>query len=128
VQVHELLWRSVQKIHCKFVVLPDKKAELFFGMKLASRGSLRKAPDVLTWVISLTNLQARGGESDPLSVVKSWNEDSAKHDRVQGAKAVGVQNVLLLPDHLRDIILASVSKNGYARHKLTVHKNVCCLV
>ncbi|CAJ1437658.1 unnamed protein product [Effrenium voratum] len=81
-------------------------------MKKSTRGAIRKAPSAISWVYSLLNLAATSKNFDAGQLIKSWNDDAAKHDKLVGAKHQAVKVILDLPEACRDEILKVVSING----------------
>ena len=63
--------------------------------------------------MTMDTLMTKHGETDHKEVVKSWNDGAAKGDRVVGAKASGLSNVLSLSKRNRSALLGTVSKFGY---------------
>ena len=50
---HSKLWASVRRTNAKLVVWNTLRAQIFHRNKMNARGSIRKAPNVITWAISL---------------------------------------------------------------------------
>ena len=44
----------------------------FFNMKKSQRGSIRKAPSAISWVVSLRNTFAGNKSLDPAGIIKQW--------------------------------------------------------
>lgn len=82
------------KIHAQHLKFASQKAAIFNNFKLSHRGSIRKPPNAVTWVAVLAELQAEHGEKDPAAVIRSWNDDAAKSDRIVGAKSMAVKNIM----------------------------------
>ena len=110
-------------------------------MKLSTRGSIRKAPNAISWVFSLVNMSV-ASKYDPSSLIRAWsldsksmfkftslqlkrltldpltfilprNEDCAKHDKLVGAKHQAVKQLLQLNEACRNAIFHTVSTYGW---------------
>jgi hypothetical protein len=55
-QTHPKLYASILKIEVHRVEFASKQEELFSNFKLSHRGSIRKPPNVVTWVFALSKL------------------------------------------------------------------------
>ncbi|CAL1139722.1 unnamed protein product [Cladocopium goreaui] len=108
----ELLYKTLSNIHCKHVRLRDKQAELFFNMKESVRGGIRAKPNAISWVYSFLNLSS-WTKSDPISMIRAWNEEASRDDRLVSTKKTSVTSVLDLPVTAREILLAIVSEFGF---------------
>ncbi len=106
------LFKSIFEISCKAISLPSKTSEVFESMRRSHAGSIRRAPNCVTWVEALTRLQAVDA-TDPGTVIKAWNEDCARSDRLIGAKAQSVKQLLELPLKARQELISSVSFFGF---------------
>ncbi|CAK8990693.1 Uncharacterized protein SCF082_LOCUS2343 [Durusdinium trenchii] len=113
IQVPAVLRESLQSIKCKHIRLSSRTDELFFNMKKSQRGSIRKAPSAISWVVSLRNTFAGNKSLDPAGIIKQWNGICARSDRLVGAKAMSVTNLFQLPEKCLDIILDTVSIYGW---------------
>ncbi|CAJ1397601.1 unnamed protein product, partial [Effrenium voratum] len=85
----------------------------FYSFKMSSHGSIREPPNPLQWIFSLETLRIQGGH-DADSVIKSWNESSAKSDRLVGSKFQTVTNLMKLPSECLDKLRWMVNKVGWA--------------
>jgi hypothetical protein len=63
-QTHPKLYDSILRIEVHRVEFASKREELFANFKLSHRGSIRKPPNVLTWVFALGKLQRNQAEAD----------------------------------------------------------------
>ena len=91
----------------------SKKDELFGNFKRSVRGSIRKAPNALTWAFSLDKLHRDHGLGDPQAIIKNWNEESSKASHLIGGKAQSVKNVLSLPKDAKVELFNSVQTLGW---------------
>jgi hypothetical protein len=99
-------------------------------MKMTCRGAIRKSPSSVSWAYSLLNL-CKCGEADSAVVIKAWNDESAKSDKITGLKSQAVKNCLDLPEKAREQILLSVSQFGYEGDLVSmcsVHSWLMCVV
>ena len=87
----------------------------FYNLKSLSRGSIREPPNPITWLHGLISLQTTGGW-DSGNVIKAWNEQAAKPERLVGQRFMTVKNVLALDGPVRDHITQTVNKNGWRGH------------
>ena len=112
---HPKLGISILKIYVKNIGFKDRKDQCFYAMKMSSRGDIRRSPNSCSWVQSLIKLN-KVGHDDPAAVVKSWNHQAAKSDKLIGQKAQSVKNVLELPPSVRGLVLKAVSDYGWDSH------------
>ena len=66
-----------------FVALAPSR---YYSKKVSSRGGVRKAPTAIGWVQSLTAL----GEADTTKIIKGWNDQATRTDRIVGGKLQSV--------------------------------------
>ena len=55
-QYHPTLWASVRRIYAQLVVWDNMRSQIFHRNKIDARGSIRKAPNVITWALPLDKL------------------------------------------------------------------------
>ena len=80
----------------------------------STRGSIRQAPSCITWLTMLRRLQTTGC-SDPLVVIKEWNEQASKASSLTGGKALTVRLLLeKAPAEITDILVSHSSQHGWA--------------
>ena len=96
-------------VHC--VQFATKRDELLENFKRSTRGSIRKPPNVMTWVLGLQQLRAKG-DTDIATTVRHHNATSSKIGQLTGAKAQAVKNLLeqlpstaltVLSDHVQSL-------------------------
>ena len=104
-EVPNQLLKGGATIHCKCIAVRDDQSEVFTAMSAANRGAMRKAPTVLGWGKTLSNLQRRNQSIVPVSVVADWNKMAPKADKIIGGKAIAVSNVLALPAEALKMIM-----------------------
>ena len=82
--------------------------------KVCERGSIRKAPDVITWTIDLAKLRA-AGDKDAGTIIKAWNMEASRQQQLLGAKAQTLNNVLnLMPQEILDrVVIPAVRELGW---------------
>ena len=85
------LWHSTRRIHVKFLAFTTLRAQVFHRNKVGARGSIRKAPDVITWTIDLAMMRA-AGDKDAGTIIKAWHMDASKQQQLLGSKAHTLKN------------------------------------
>ena len=124
-----------------FIPFPRSVQPRFFNMKKSTRGSIRKAPNAISWVFSLVNMSTLNKTLDPSNIIRSWslcfnghgsqslcsqtlallvlfscsmrNDTAAKHDKLVGAKLQAVKILLDLPESSQSQLLQTVSIYGW---------------
>ena len=90
----------------------DLTSIAFENARVSSRGAIRRAHDVLTWVSKLRVLQRAGGV-EPATVLKKWNSTATTAQQLVGSKRVAVQHLLeKVPDQAIDLLLDHYSEVG----------------
>ena len=84
-QYHPTLWASVQRINAQLVVWVNMREQVFHRNKIDARGSIRKAPNVISWTTSLDRLR-QAGDKDAGAIIKAWNNESSKHQQIVGPR------------------------------------------
>lgn len=108
-----VLYESARVVFAIGVTVVDRQSAMQMTFKRSIRGAIREAPNIITWIITLTNLRVHDG-SDPLRVIKKWNSDSAPSDRLVGQKATSVQMVLeRMPESVAKLVMDHVSRYGW---------------
>ena len=64
--------------------------------KLSSSGSIRLAPDLLSWLGKFYILRKKGVDAG--TMLNNWNKTCSTHAKVEGHKKQGLTALLLLPD------------------------------
>ena len=107
------LWHSTRRIHVKFLAFTTLRAQVFHRNKVGARGSIRKAPDAITWTIDLAMLRA-AGDKDAGTIIKAWNMEASKQQQLLGSKAQSLKNVLdLMPQEVLDeVVIPTVREMG----------------
>ena len=82
---HYKLWNSVRRINTKLVVWHTLRDQIFHRNKMNARGSIRKAPNVITWAISLNKL-SQVGDKDAGVIIKAWNQMASGQQKLVGAR------------------------------------------
>ena len=97
-------------VHVRHVSLQE---EVFHNFKLSLRGSIRRPPNLLTWVGALSQLKLKGYE-DSAGVIARFNSTVGSSFQLAGAKAAAVGNLMShFPPLLLDLLQAHVSKFGW---------------
>ena len=96
----------------------DTPLPCFFGdrvfaiMKMSLRGSIRKAPNVVSWVIFLMKAKEKGS-ADSSALVRRWNGTATRASHILGPKAQAVKNMLeLMAAEERNIVVADIIAKG----------------
>ena len=110
------LWHGTRRIHVKFLTFTTLRAQVFHRNKVGARGSIRKAPDVITWTIDLAKLRA-AGDKDAGIIIKAWNMESSRQQQLLGSKAQTLKNVLdLMPQQILDgVVIPAVHEMGWGK-------------
>ena len=106
---HPKLWTSTRRIYAKLVVWNNLRDQIFHRNKIDARGSIRKAPGVITWALSLDKLR-QVGETDAGAIIKEWNNRASRQQQLAGGKAQALKNVL-------DLIEVFTEKTRWAGRK-----------
>ena len=110
------LWHRTRRIHVQFLALTTLRAQVFHRNKVGARGSIRKAPDVITWTIDLAMMRA-AGDKDAGTIIKAWNMEASKQQQLLGSKAQTLKHVLdLLPQEILDgVVIPAVREMGWEK-------------
>ena len=99
------LYGTARRIHAQFLVFINLREQVFHRNKVEARGSIRKAPNVISWTVALAKLRA-AGDKDAGAIIKAWNHGASKQQQLVGGKAQALKNVLgLMPE---DVLIAVV--------------------
>ena len=82
---HPKLWASTRRIYAKLVVWNNLRDQSFHRNTIDARGSIRKAPNVISWTIPLEKLR-HAGDKDAGAIIKAWNNESSKHHKIVGPR------------------------------------------
>ena len=80
-----MLWPSVRRICAQLVVWDNLRSQIFHRNKTVARGSIRKAPNVISWTTSLDKLR-EAGDKDAATIIRAWNSESSKSHQIVGPK------------------------------------------
>ena len=69
------------------------REQTFHNFKLSLRGSMRRPPSVMSWVVVLHIMQG-AGDNDIGAIIRHWNKDSPKSAQLTGVKAQSVKHLL----------------------------------
>ncbi|CAK9020813.1 Uncharacterized protein SCF082_LOCUS15069 [Durusdinium trenchii] len=104
---------TVTAIFCHHVVHASVQDEVFQNFKLSLMGSIRKPPNLLTWILTLASLKQHGYE-DSAAVIQRFNSTVGKSSQLLAAKATAVGNLMThFPESLLCLMQAHVSKYGW---------------
>ncbi|CAK9028727.1 unnamed protein product [Durusdinium trenchii] len=107
------LWSSVTRIWVHCMESSNRIDEALTNMKLSSRGSLRKANNLIQLVFMLQNLKSLG-LSDSSAFVQRWNKMSSKTFQIVGRKASALKLLLeQTPQSVLTLILDHVNMHGW---------------
>ena len=76
-----------------FLACATLRAQVFHRNKVGARGSIRKAPDVVTWTMDLAKLRA-AGDKDAGTIIKACNMEASKQQQLLGSKAQTLKNII----------------------------------
>ena len=90
---------SVLRVWVLHNALGSKRDIALQNLKISSRGSIRKAPNVITILFMCKSLAA-SGDTDSSSFLKAWNQRASRSHQVMGKKAVSLKMFLEAPDEV----------------------------
>ena len=98
-------------MHAQLVAWGNLREQIFHRNKIDARGSIRKAPNVITWALSLDKLRL-AGDKDAGAIIRAWNTEASKQQQIGGGKAQALKNVLNLmsADVFNHVVLPAVSE------------------
>ena len=113
---HPKLWASTRRIYAKLVVWNNLRDQIFHRNKIDARGSIRKAPNVITWALCLDKLR-QVGDKDAGVIIKAWNQMASGQQKLVGGKAQALKNVLNLmsADVFTNVVLPAVSELSWEK-------------
>ena len=89
-QYHRKIWASARCIHAQLVVWGNMREQIFHKNKIDARGSIRKAPNVISWTMSLNKLR-RAGDKDAGAIIRAWNTEASKQQQIGMGQGSGAQ-------------------------------------
>ena len=108
-----VLWHSLQNIHASDMRFQTLRDQTFHNFNIGCAGSIRKAPNVMTWASTIRSLCAQG-DSDSGSILRSWNKQSARQFQVTGNRAQAIKNMIdVIGNDTRELLIAHVAKWGW---------------
>ena len=113
---HPKLWASTRRIYAKLVVWNNLRDQIFHRNKIDARGSIRKAPNAISWTSSLDRLR-QAGDKDAGVIMRAWNNEASKQQQLVGGKAQALKNVLDLmsADVFTNVVLPAVSELSWEK-------------
>jgi hypothetical protein len=111
--IHPALFNSILRIYAYHTPKSSKREEALSNMMISCRGSIRKAPNIVT-IAKMTRTLKAFGDEDYASFLKTWNARAPKAHQVTGSKAVGLKLILeCAPNEVLDMILHHVGNQGW---------------
>ena len=92
-QYHPTLWASGRRIYAQLVVWDNLREQVFHRHKIDARGSIRKAPNVISLTIPLDKLR-HSGDKDAGAIIRAWNNEASRQQQLVGGKAQALKHVL----------------------------------
>ncbi len=108
----EKVRQSAGTITCVYFAGRDSVTEVIMNAKLAQRGALRQANNMVTWAGILRLLSKKG--ASPQDVMRKWNAETTGSNQIMGQKRQGVMQLLALPQPQLDLVLQIVSESTWA--------------
>ena len=107
------LYNTARAVYGYHVRALTKRDEMRLMFKKSTRGAIRQAPSVITWVQTLTNMK-EWGVPDSTGLIKEWNRCAAKSDQLVGGKSMAVQLVMeKMPTSILETVHNHVSRYGW---------------
>ena len=113
---HPKLWATTRRIYAKLTVWNNLRDQIFHRNKIEARGSIRKAPNVISWALSLDKLR-HAGDKDAGAIIRAWNTGASKQQQLVGGKAQALKNVLehMPSDVFTNVLLPAVSELSWEK-------------
>ncbi|CAJ1461118.1 unnamed protein product [Effrenium voratum] len=109
--LHPALFESMRVIWARRATLStDIKRVAFANAALSSRGSIRRAHDVPTWLSKLSLLCTKGFKAD--AAIKAWNMEATRESQLAGQKRVALLFLLSAPPGTAELLLKHTSEFG----------------
>ena len=108
------LCESFTTVWIKWIVQnPDRERVAFINAALSARGSMRRANDIMTWVVKLKDIEkASQGARKSSDIISSWNQEATREAQIVGMKRTGVLNLLTLENDTLDVLISHVGDNS----------------
>eukprot|EP00959_Pyramimonas_sp_CCMP1952_P088361 1848453-Pyramimonas_sp.AAC.1 len=104
---------SARVITIRIQATTDRLDLAIQNAKLAQRGRIRRANNVVTWAGIVLDLKGHG-MTDPSTLVRAWNEKTANKDsHINGQKRTALLALLSLHPEALDILFAIVAEHGW---------------
>ena len=78
---HPKLYASTRRIYAKLVVWNNLRDQIIHRNKIDARGSIRKAPNVITWALPLDKLR-QVGDKDAGAIIRAWNKEASRQQQI----------------------------------------------
>ena len=109
------LFATARNIQAIGVAVADRKQLMKLTFSESIRGAIREAPNIVTWIVTLSRMQ-KYGIADPAAVVSDWNSTCAVSAKLKGAQATAVQLVLeRMPGPLLHKVIDHVSRFSWPK-------------
>ena len=107
------LWQSFRDVYCHNLNFGTLKEQAFSNFKMSVRGSIRQAPNMMSWFVMLDRLRQKG-DTDAGGIIRQWNKDASRSSQITGTKAQAVKNVLeLASPSTINLLLQTTSAYGW---------------
>ena len=108
------LWNSLCPVQCKMGSMSnDIISVAMLNASLSSRGSIRRAHDVVTWTSKLQVLKV--ANCDPANIIRRWNSECTAGHKLEGQKRVALNHLLQYPEEVCNALLGHASRCGNDR-------------
>ncbi len=107
---------SVSRIHGHILKAGSLSDDAVLNLTLGAEGSLRRAPNIITWVGLLSTLKAKAGFNDFEGLAKAFNKKVGNRLQLSCAKAMGVRQIIdAWPAPVTALVSTHVSNFGWDR-------------
>ena len=112
-QVAPQIAETASVIFAHYIEVGAGRDELVANFKRSVRGSIRQAPNVITWLLTLNNLK-KDGDQGPEAISRHWNTKVNKANQLLGKKAYAVKLMTeKLPKQPLDLLVGFVGHEGW---------------
>ena len=110
-----MFFETARVVHALGVAVTDRKQLMKLTFSESIRGSIREAPNIVTWIVTLGRMQ-KYGIADPAAVVSDWNSTCTASAKLKGAMATAVQLVIeRMPQPLLHKLIDHVSRFSWPK-------------
>lgn len=112
-QHFRFLIESATNIVCYQLDIPNVRDELLCNFKRSCRGAIRQPPNLIQWILGLTNLN-KHGVHDTATTIAAWNAQCSKVDALVGGKYAACKLVMeKMPRAAFEMLASCVSRLGW---------------